>query len=282
MKIQSAGRLGNQLFVFGHALDLKMNSGVESVSIFADKFHSRHDKELFTTFNLLSNQGVKFTINNWLGFLLKVIDKLNLNSKKTSGLIRRILRIQTETEDVLTKHAWIQRGFFQEEPLPENVLIRMNEILTATLKSDVLQQSLRARMPFLLGEYQAIHVRRTDFFSTELGVIDPKSQLDSLQNGLKVVICTDATKEEISNKVGITDFEVITPAESTAWETLAVLSGANYLVMSNSTLSYWAGLVASKAGKNVCAPTVWNKQKKEPMRLPYHCQSHYVPVFENL
>jgi hypothetical protein len=282
MKIQSAGRLGNQIFIFGHALDLKMNSNVQSVEIFADKFHSVLDNELRKTFYFLSGYGVKFTVNNHLGFLLKLLDKLSLYSMQLSRLIQRKLRIQTETEDALTQDAWLQRGFFQVKPLPENVLQRLNDMFISVVQSDKLQTSLKKRMPFLLGRYQAIHIRRTDFFSTESGVVDPNSQVKQLQIGLKVVICTDATTAEIATKIDITNVEVITPSESTAWEALAILSGAEYLIMTNSTLSYWAGFIASKAGKNVCAPTIWNKHSQEPMRLPYQCQSSYDPIFENL
>lgn len=53
MKIQSAGRLGNQLYIFSHALDLRINSKVESVSIFADRFHSKINEELLETFSFL-------------------------------------------------------------------------------------------------------------------------------------------------------------------------------------------------------------------------------------
>lgn len=280
MKIQSAGRLGNQLFIFGHALDIKINSQVRSVEIFADKFHSEINQELLDTFNLLSSHGVNLGVNNYYGFLLKAIDKLGRSSPRLSNLTRRTLRIETEGREPFSENAWIQRGFFQENQLPQNVLVKMNEILREILKNYISHNGLSKRMPFLDKSYQAIHIRRTDFFSTESGVIDPTSQLECLRSDLKVIICTDATREEILRKLNVENIEIITPNESSAWETLAILSSADNLVMTNSTLSFWAGFIASNEGKTVWAPSIWNKKSQELRKLPYKCSNTYNPRFE--
>jgi hypothetical protein len=279
MKIQSAGRLGNQLFIFGHALDIQINSRVRSVDIFADKFHSEINQELLNTFNFLSNQGVNLGVNNYCGFLLKTIDKLDRTTPRLAKLTQRALRIETEGKETLSENAWIQRGFFQEDQLPQNVLARMNEILREVLENHFSLNSLSQRMPFLEKSYQAIHMRRTDFFSTEAGVIDPTSQLKCLQPDLKAIICTDATREEILTKFNYENFEIITPNESSAWETLAILSRADNLVMSNSTLSFWAGFIASKEQKTVWAPSIWSKKSREVRELPYACSNTYNPQF---
>ena len=280
MKIQSAGRLGNQLFIFGHALDIQINLQMRSVEIFADKFHSEINQELLDTFNFLSGHGVNLGVNNYYGFLLKAIDKLGRSSPRLSNLTQRTLRIETEGMETLSENVWIQRGFFQEDQLPENVMIKMQIILREILVNHVSRASLSQRMPYLDKGYQAIHMRRTDFFSTEAGVIDPSSQLECLESDLRVVICTDATKEEIFTKLNYENFEIITPNESSAWETLAILSRADNLVMTNSTLSFWAGFIASKEGKTVWAPSVWNKKSQELRKLPFYCSNTYNPRFE--
>lgn len=280
MKIQSAGRLGNQLFIFGHALDIQINSKVRSVEIFADKFHSEINQELLDTFNLLSSYGVNLGVNNYYGFLLKAIDKLGRNSPRLSNLTRRTLRIETEGIETLSENAWIQRGFFQNDQIPQNVLIKMNEILREILENHICHRGFSLRMPFLDESYQAIHMRRTDFFSTEAGVIDPTSQLECLRPDLKAIICTDATRGEILTKLNDENFEIITPDESSAWETLAILSSADNLVMTNSTLSFWAGFIASKEGKTVWAPSIWNKKSQELRKLPFNFSNTYNPRFE--
>ena len=282
MKIQSAGRLGNQLYIFSHALDLRINSKVESVSIFADRFHSKINEELLETFSFLSGQGIKLEINNHLGFVLRLIDKLNLTAPPLSRYVKRALRIETEGMERFTERAWMQRGFFQNVDFPENVMVRMNEILLEIIENKISHSRFEQRIPFLASRYQAVHVRRTDFFSTEVGVIDPISQLGCLQDDLNVVICTDATRDEILSMFDCKNFEILTPSESSAWETLAILSRAENLVMTNSTLSFWAGFIASKAGKTVWAPNIWNKEVQEPRTLPYSHYNTYLPQFEGL
>jgi len=282
MKIQSAGRLGNQLYIFCHALDLRVNSQVDSVSIFADRFHSKVNEELLDTFSLMSGNGVKLEVRNSLGLMLKLLDKLNVHSPQLSRFLRRILRIETEGMDKFTRNARIQRGFFQNDDYPENVMTRMNSILLEIIDNHISYSHLTRKLPFLESKYQAIHVRRTDFFSTEAGVIDPISQLAGLQDGLNVVICTDATREEILSLFEGENFEILTPKESTAWETLAILSRAENLVMTNSTLSFWAGLIASKAGKTVWAPNIWNRKGGELRKFPYSQYKTYSPRFERL
>ena len=72
MKVQSAGRLGNQLFIFAYALDLKAKSKARSVDIFADKFDSEPNQDLIEKFENLSGYGINLEINNCLGFILKL------------------------------------------------------------------------------------------------------------------------------------------------------------------------------------------------------------------
>lgn len=281
MKIQSAGRLGNQLYIFSHALDLKINFDVGPIVIFADRFHSKINHDLLETFGYLSGRGIDLKVSHFHGFLLKFLDKLSGNAPQVSGTIRRALRIETEGLEKLSERAWIQRGYFQNDDIPENVMTKMNEILLDILENVTSYSFLKQKIPVLANDYQAIHIRRTDFFSTEGGVIDPNSQRACVQHGLKVVICTDATKGDIESTFDCEGIEIITPKEASSWETLAILSNAENLVMTNSTLSFWAGFIASKKGKTVWAPRVWNKKTQDSRTLPF---AHYTysPRFEGL
>ena len=53
MKIQSAGRLGNILFIWAFAVKIAESKKPKKVSILADKYHSKVDKDLLETFELL-------------------------------------------------------------------------------------------------------------------------------------------------------------------------------------------------------------------------------------
>lgn len=282
MKIQSAGRLGNILFIWAYALNLNHNSKSKSVLVFADKYHSDINEELRDTFNRLSGNGVKFKIDNFLGLLLKVVDKVASNSPNSMKKIRAILRIQTEGLEKLNDYAWIQRGYFQNKVLHENVNDEIYQILKSILQDLVIRSTLHQRVPSLRDEYQAIHLRMTDYYKFEFGVIEPKSQIKCLQKGMKLLICTDGTREEVLKRINGLDCEIITPAESNAWETLAILSGAKNLVITNSTLSWWSGFIASRDGSSVWAPSIWNSSDRESSVSNFGPHKTYSPSFETL
>lgn len=88
MKVQSAGRLGNQLFLFAYALDLKAKSKAKPVDIFADKFYSELNQDLIETFENLSGYGINLEINNYLGLILKATDKASRISLKLGKVLR--------------------------------------------------------------------------------------------------------------------------------------------------------------------------------------------------
>jgi hypothetical protein len=280
MKIQSAGRLGNILFIWAHAVKVRNRKGEMGIVIFADKFHSRDIEEFKANVELLAVKGVEFRIDNKLGFLLRVVDKLAKHTPKISYFLRKLLRIQTEGIDLVTNQAWIQRGYFQEELIDFHSDVEIVQKLEQIVHRTIEDSHLVEKMPFLREEYQAIHVRLTDFIGSLSGVIDPNSQLSSLQDNLQVIICTDGSREDLSKRIDISNYKVITPSESTAWETIAILSGAKILVTTNSTLSWWSGFLASSRGKEVWTPTFWTKEKSRSKPITIDEQKTYDPVFE--
>ncbi len=282
MKIQSAGRLGNILFIWAYALNLSHNSKSKSVLVFADKYHSDINNELKDTFDKLSGYGVKFKVDNFLGLLLKIVDRVASKSPNSRKRIPAILRIQTEGVEKLNNKAWIQRGYFQNTVLHENLNDEIYRILKSILQDINIQSTLHQRMPSLRDEYQAIHIRMTDYFKFEFGVIEPQSQIQCLQKGLKLVICTDGAKEEVLKRINGLECEIITPAESNAWETLAILSGAKNLVITNSTLSWWSGFIASRDGNSVWAPSIWNGSDHNSNVSTLGPHKTYIPSFEKL
>lgn len=280
MKIQSAGRLGNILFIWAYALSLAHGSSKHKVQIFADKYHSPIDEDLNQNFSKLSSKEVEFLIDNASGLVLRILDRANLSMPKLCNTLQRKLRIQTEFRDVLSLNAWIQRGYFQDpkyfENIKEEIHVRLKQII-----SDIGSASqLKLKFPSLEEEYQAIHVRLSDFVGSATGVIQLQSQLNCLDNGLKIVICTDGTREDVLSRTDRHDYEIITPFESTAWETLAILSNAKVLVTSNSTLSWWAGFVAAGNGKSVWIPRIWSKEFKTSIPLPFENAQTYLQKFE--
>ncbi len=280
MKIQSAGRLGNILFIWAYASYLQENSISKNLVIFADKYHTTINKELEQIQRLLGDDAVKFEINNRLGFFLKCLDKLTAVMPKLGLYAQKKLRIYSEQTDLEVQNAWILRGYFQDLKVISNIDSKIWQKLERIVQNQALEGRLTERLPFLTEPYQAIHVRLTDYVGSEFGVIDLNSQIGCLQSGLKLVICTDGTREDIEKRFSTTNYEVITPENSSAWETLAILSGAENLITSNSTLSWWAGFLACHTGKSVWTPKYWNPAGTTSKGLQAGSVKTYIPIFE--
>jgi hypothetical protein len=280
MKIQSAGRLGNILFIWAYAFNLSKISNNDRIEIFADKYHSPIDESLMDTFLKLSSNEVKFVIDNKAGLILKTLDKASASMPRATKAIRNWLKVQTEDQDCMTNKAWIQRGFFQDSFYFQTSMNEVQERLGKMISSLKQSSNFKNKFPYLTDEYQAIHVRLSDFIDSETGVISLESQISCLGKELKTVICTDGSRDDILSRTTRQDFEIITPKESTAWETLAILSGAKLLVTSNSTLSWWSGFISAGNGNMVCIPKIWNKTRSTSMQLPFENVSTYRPKFE--
>lgn len=280
MKIQSAGRLGNILFIWAYALTKKVGEDPRKVTIFADKYHSRLNDDLHDIFCSLNSGLVTFETNNRLGLLLKSLDKVSNITPKTGRFIRKFLRIQIEGEDVLTNEARILRGFFQSPEILSRIQPEVSQKLERILQQKCEQSDLEDKFAFLREPYQAIHVRLTDYVGSEFGVIDPNSQVQCLRSDLNIVICTDGSVDEIASRINISDYTVLTPENTTAWETLAILSRAENLITTNSTLSWWSGFLALNRGKNVWIPQHWNPALRAAKHYPLQREKTYVPIFE--
>ncbi len=279
MKIQSAGRLGNILFIWSYALNIALKGNHEQIEIFADKHHSIIDENLKDTFQKLSSNDLKLKIDNKAGLILKIIDKFARFMPNQIRFVQRKLRIQTEHLDIMTNKALIQRGYFQDSMYFEEIKIEVHRRLEEIIRERKFNFQLIERFPFLVEDYQAVHVRLSDFIGSEAGVINLESQIRFLETGTKTIICTDGTKAQVLSMTSRQDIEIVTSDETNAWETIAILSGAKILVTSNSTLSWWSGFVAAGNKKIVWAPKVWNKKLLNTKPIPFDNVQTYDPKF---
>ena len=99
-------------------------------------------------------------------------------------------------------------------------------------------------------------MRRGDLVTKEkgYGLLDKDYYVRNMVDGLPVVLCTDSLKdsEDVANAVKA-NF-ILTPENSSPWQTIGVFGKSKRFVMGNSTLSWWGGFVASNAGAEVIFP----------------------------
>jgi len=257
MKIQSAGRLGNILFIWSFALS-DSRKHERDVEIFFDKYHSIIGPEQNTTGNLLSGDEVRFKVNNSLGLLLKIVDSMENRSRSLHKILCRFFGVRGE-EGSSARNTKILRGYFQNtEHILENLEYIEDCLSNATQeisrKSRVIQ-NLKVQFP----KYQVIHVRLGDYVGSDFGVINPASYLELVNQNLPLVVCTDGTKQQVAEILKMKPDLILTPSETNAWETLSIMGSADKFIGVNSTLSWWGAFLVGQNEKDAYLPLIWNK-----------------------
>lgn len=279
MKIQSAGRLGNILFIWSFAVSdsRKHNRNVE---IFFDKHHSIVEPEQKITGQLLNCDGVQFKVKNSLGLLLRIIDWVENRSMLLYKILCRFFGVRGESESFV-RNTKILRGYFQStEHILENVeYIRgcLANAIQEVCKTSKVIEYVKDRFP----KYQVLHVRLGDYIGSEFGVINPASYLKLISPNLPLVICTDGTKKQISEILKMSPDLILTPSETTAWETLSIIGLADRFVGVNSTLSWWGAFLVGQNEKEAYLPLVWSKSKSKQSDKLSHFPgiNYYVNTF---
>lgn len=259
MKIQSAGRLGNVLFIWSFAVSESRKRKC-NVEIFFDKYHSVIGSEQDLTEQLLNCEGVRFKENNSLGMLLKILDKMEHQSPFLNAFLCRLLGVRNE-KGVSSRNTRILRGYFQNtEHVLENVNFIENRIKNAiqeiSKKSNVIK-ILKNRYP----KYQVLHVRLGDYIGSEFGVIKPTSYSNLITQNLPLIVCTDGTQQQVEEILNLKPDLILTPDETTAWETLSIIGSAEIFIGVNSTLSWWGAFLVGQNKKDAYLPLIWQKSR---------------------
>jgi hypothetical protein len=187
-----------------------------------------------------------------------------------------LLFTQTGTpHDVLggvrRKHRWIQ-GYFQESRYPLAVRAELRAALLPHLSS--LKPLAEA------DSAVGVHVRLGDYYSDDRtrshhGVIGPEyfaRALGSLPVPVhpKVLLFTDSPDIVEREYLSRMDVKAEVVHARSAWETMVDLSACQAIVMSNSSLSWWAAFVATALeGRHVpvVKPAPWFAQSSAADRL---------------
>lgn len=278
MKVLQSGRLGNFLFQWAFANHLALTNNARTQIIF-DRFHSdiSQIQDLQTIFN--SNK-VVLEERNLYGYGFKALDYLASMVPQTALSIRKILEIYTEGESLSRESFRIYRGYFQDPKFA----LSLDDADFAMLKQkiDFAKRGFQSRNLLLssINHYQVIHLRLGDFKNSSFGVLKLESMLQLLNPNLPTVICTDGSREEVNARVGSNDFEVLTPSETNAWETLSVITTAKRVISSNSTMSWWGAFIANKNGAEVFLPSQWRKDNRNSPSMQFPGSRTFDSSFE--
>jgi hypothetical protein len=279
-----AGGLGNQLFQYSAALEM----GAREV-VFVDFIkNARQDKVgkpeilslkleipvlFFRTFNYK-----KYIRRYFLWLLGATSSPTSLRYKASSSFIVTCLtstliwcltgiKMEVVLENRLEPGQWIFRskkpkfiiGYFQSRLSTQSVVnkIELTSLLTPSLEFESALRKLEQ------NKFIGVHIRRGDYVGhPTFGLLSYKYFKDAIvefwENDHKIILFSDSLIEicdyvpdwlEASTSLNTCNFS--------GAEVLILMSRCQKLIMSNSSLSWWAGYIAQSFGHEVIAPDPW-------------------------
>lgn len=255
--IQSSGRLGNQLFQFA----------------FLYACHLEHNEPYFVTrYSTLKYFNVS---------LSKIQNQLNL--VKGSLLFRKAYfdpRSEFSGNDLFPSSSSVKRiyfphslysGYFQSLEYFEKY---QNEI---KVQFEIKQKYKISKLDY---KYCAIHIRKGDYQNIKNELLGKDISLPkeyylnaieklALSDEVKLIFVTDDPDWVYNSFNGLKNFEIISNSEISDFQTLIY---ADFLVLSNSSFSWWAAFLSNLEDTKIIAPDYWMGRKKSLLFPPtiYH------------
>ena len=281
MRLISVGGLGNQLFIWGFAHHL-LENGFQQVTI-VDSWHRSHPERPFEigqlktscTHNILTKSS-RFTLR--ASQASSRIFSIDSRALKT---ILRFIGVEHESinrEKSITwrKSTWLFVGYFQDYKLIGKVETTLGE-LTKFLKS------LRALTLIDKKPYQAAHIRRGDYMELRetFGVLSNSYFLNQRKQEMNFIIIGENSKELQGLSENISEAILLDSNQANAWDVISVLSQADNAILSNSSLSWWGGLLGMFNGGSVTIPKPWFRSAiGVPQNLAFpgfvECESEWI------
>ncbi len=257
--IQAIGGLGNQLFTWNmaHHLVSKFNCRVKIVF---PKSGSDRICELFSL-EKECDHGIVVTESNILGNLFSLFDRVRAKNKFIGKSIQRILRIhQTELPSETLKFGDRQplfvRGYFQS---PEFVEVNLPEYLDELVRTtEKFAQKSEYWTPELLNS-EMMHIRRGDFVANRdtVGLLSVKYFKELSIGSEDLVIFTDSESNDNFLAKNFPEAQILGANAVDTWTGFSLMSYSRILYLSNSTYSWWAGIISLSRGGTAIAPDPW-------------------------
>lgn len=258
INIQLAGRLGNNLFQLSFARYVSKRYK-KNVTIFSDRFHGVENYELERIVSINSSNVGYRNSADLLGLCTVVFEKMNSLNLSFTRTIANILRIQMQLDpykiDIFKKGVpKLITGYFQE---PRLVLEEIN------ILGQEIMNNLRIEKP---KNYQAFHIRRGDSLkdNSKIGTLDLQYFQNLRNTELELVVCSDDQdlKEELIELFG--NLQFFGPQDMNTIQAFKILASAQELVASNSTFSWWSGVIGNLNGAKVFIPNNWDNTGSIP------------------
>jgi hypothetical protein len=259
IRISAVGGLGNQLFIWNlaHFLEKKYQ---QSVKIYYPKTGTDRICEVSNLADFCDHD-IKIIQSNRLVHGFGFLNRLRGKSLRIGNVLIQIFSlVQTnlpaDSFNFTNKRPRFINGYFQSSKLvEENWHLYSHELLGAT--SAVIENSEFKDSEILVRKM--IHIRRGDFIENRetVGLLSIEYFLKQVKQGEKITILTDAESCDREIETKFPNALIFGGDSVDTWTSFSLLSHASYLVTSNSTFSWWAGVLSEKRGGQVIAPQPW-------------------------
>ena len=282
VEVEIIGGLGNQLFGYAAGLflskktasELRLNLGMVVIG------GTNHGKSLLG-FSIPAKLFVDPSTSQNRSVLIKrIINKAARHSNLIRNLRNWLSHEYTSTELGFEESFWNLesprkiRGYFQSYLYVDAVEDELRKRVVIDNPTDWYLE--RSKLIEKVNPV-AIHFRRGDYLNLidEFGILDVSYYASIIQEyefeiqSRPLWIFTDSP-ELVTAEIRGTSLEnaliLIPPGNSSANESLLLMSMCQTLVISNSTFSWWAAYL-SKSSSTIYAPSKWFRGRKDPDKL---------------
>lgn len=264
MKIYINGGLGNQLFQWAHMhfLSQKLNT---LPKIWKDQ-NPRNDRPFELELLLKTcdhHQGVSSINSGIKPFIRKISKVLPVVRYKSYEILTEDKEFRyLDLSEKVTKQSLVQ-GYFQNWQYVESVWGVIGDELNEFISNVRIPNLENFSKPIVV-----LHIRRGDYklLSSSFGLLDVEYYRDCLNNIRSeisskpyVVIISDDVDSASQIISSLEPDQILAPKEASAWQCLALMKSASYVVAANSTLSWWGAYLCLKSGGISYIPNPWFK-----------------------
>jgi hypothetical protein len=260
---QITGGLGNQLFTYARLATYAYRNGInlQIDGSISERVLGRAP-DLFD-FKLLGEP--RILLNSYTSAAVQR-ERFLWRSSFTRSISKRHRENVLGNSEISKKNldGWKVRGFFQDYRVAEDFIDIFGESAISLQKES--RELSRTSDEISQKSVAAIHVRRGDYlnYQDSFGLLSDDYYVNALKtlsekkNLSEAIVFTDSPEmvEDLRNKLDMKS-RIISPSDLSTSETMVLMSRCSGLVTSNSTFSFWAGILGNDL--EVVVPDPWFK-----------------------
>ena len=259
IRVLASGGLGNQLFTWNLAHKLEKQYKCK-VKIIFPKSGSDRACEIFPLVDNCSHDiaVIESNILNYgFGFLSRIRNKSTTLARILVVLFSVVdTKLPSDSFIFLKRPPRFVRGYFQSPKLVEESLdLYKEELLNAT---ELVAKDSSYWNSEILGR-KMVHIRRGDFTKNKetVGLLTVEYFLKQVEKNEEILIFTDERGDSPEFLENFPSSIILGADSLDTWSSFSLLSHARHMVASNSTFSWWAGVLSVLRGGEVVAPHPW-------------------------